>query len=336
MDASKFYHTPVFKFLQVLLILVIIQVGFGTYAVVLKLFAQSAGVDPLIFSLFRDAASFPILFLAAVLLEGFTKLQLKHMPLFFGLGLTGMFGNQVMYIFGLYYTSPTVASVFQPLIPVITTFLALILRIERFELDSFIHWAKIWGICTAGGGAIIMVMAHGVAGITLRALIGYVLLLGNTSAMAIYVLLQKKYLYVKDINGKDTPLYRPITASAYSYGMGAFLLGVVSLPYGIIYPQVFSNLTYEVLYPLAYAIFISSSLCYALISYAAYLTSATIVTAFWPLQVPVATIESFFVFGVVPLWQEYIGALFIMMGLIAVCVAKYTQENEEAKAKIER
>jgi len=99
---------------------------------------------------------------------------------------------------------------------------------------------------------------------------------------------------VKDINGKDTPLYRPITASAYSYGMGAFLLGVVSIPYGIIYPEVFMNLTYQVLYPLAYAVFISSSLCYALISYAAYLTSATIVTAFWPLQVPVATIESFF------------------------------------------
>jgi len=122
-----------------------------------------------------------------------------------------------------------------------------------------------------------------------------------------------------------------VTASAYSYAMGALLMGLASIPYGIVKPEVFTNLNVGILFPLSYAILVSSALCYGLISYTASLTSATIVTAFWPLQVPVATIESYFAFGEVPGWQQYIGALFIVVGLVTVCWAKYSQEMEEKR-----
>jgi len=115
--------------------------------------------------------------------------------------------------------------------------------------------------------------------------------------------------------------------------MGAILMGLACIPFGIVKPEIFLNLTPQVLYPLAYAVFISSALCYALINYATSLTSATIVTAFWPFQVPVATIESYIVFGEAPGWQDYVGALFIIAGLIAVCTVKYYQEKEENNLK---
>jgi len=242
-----------------------------------------------------------------------------------------MFGNQVLYIFGLYETSPTIASIFQPMIPVLTTLFALVFRLEKFDWKDITHWAKIWGIFSSGGGAVIMIMGSGSIGQN-QQFIGYILLLGNTSCMAIYVLLQKRFLYVEGKNGEEKTLYPPITATAYSYGVGTLLMGLSCIPYGIIKPEVFTNLTYEVLYPLAYAILISSSLCYALINYAASLTSATVVTAFWPLQVPVATIESYIVFGDKLIWQQYVGALFIVFGLVAVCAAKYYQEKNEHDA----
>eukprot|EP01123_Difflugia_compressa_P000032 TRINITY_DN10050_c0_g1_i1.p1 TRINITY_DN10050_c0_g1~~TRINITY_DN10050_c0_g1_i1.p1 ORF type:complete len:144 (+),score=30.09 TRINITY_DN10050_c0_g1_i1:50-433(+) len=113
--------------------------------------------------------------------------------------------------------------------------------------------------------------------------------------------------------------------------MGALLMGLAAVPYGIVKPEVFTGLSYTLVYPLAYAVLVSSALCYGLINYAASLTSATIVTAFWPLQVPVTTIESYFVFGNLPSLLEYVGALFIMCGLITVCYAKYLQEQKENK-----
>jgi len=327
-QSIKAYNNPKYTFLKVVLILIFIQIGFGSYAVIVRKFSS---VDPLIFSLLRDAACFPILLAAAIFLEGKHVPQLKHITLFFALGLTGMFGNQVLFIYGLYFTSSTIASIFQPLIPVITCAFALISGLEKFSYKDIYSWLKVWAIFTSGGGAIIMVTAKGTSfkGGN-NSYLGYILLFGNTSAMAIYVLLQKKYLFYKDNFGKDVALYPPTTACAWSYGMGALIMGLCAIPYGIVQPSVFTfNLTF--IYPLLYAIFISSALCYGLINYATSLTSATVVTAFWPLQVPTSAIESIFVFGEIPVWEEYIGALFIIMGLIAICWVKY---REEIKQKV--
>lgn len=243
-----------------------------------------------------------------------------------------MFGNQVLFIYGLYYTSSTVASIFQPLIPVLTTAFALILRIEQFKWKDRYSWMKVWAICTSGGGAIIMVMAKGKINTQSDAFIGYLLLLGNTSSMAIYVLLQKKYLFFKDEFGREVSLYPCVSACAWSYGMGALLMGISAIPYGIVKPTVFEDLNLQFVYPLIYAIFISSAMCYGLINYSTSKTSATVVTSFWPLQVPVATIESYFVFGEVPLWTEYVGGGFIIIGLIVVCYVKFQVENREKRA----
>lgn len=62
---------------------------------------MQGGVDPLIFSFLRDALAFPILLLMAWFMEGMRMPKAGDVPRFILLGLTGMFGNQFLFILGL-------------------------------------------------------------------------------------------------------------------------------------------------------------------------------------------------------------------------------------------
>lgn len=51
------------------LALVVVQLGFGAYGVIVSKFAKENKADPLIFSLIRDAGCFPVLLVAALVAE---------------------------------------------------------------------------------------------------------------------------------------------------------------------------------------------------------------------------------------------------------------------------
>ena len=51
------------------LALVMIQLGFGAYGVIVTKFAKNNKADPLVFCLIRDGGAFPVLFLAAFIAE---------------------------------------------------------------------------------------------------------------------------------------------------------------------------------------------------------------------------------------------------------------------------
>jgi len=51
------------------LALVVVQLGFGAFGVVISKFAKENQADPLIFCLIRDAGSFPVLVLVALVSE---------------------------------------------------------------------------------------------------------------------------------------------------------------------------------------------------------------------------------------------------------------------------
>ena len=51
------------------LALVVVQLGFGAYGVIVSKFAKENKADPLVFSLIRDAGCFPVLLMAAFVSE---------------------------------------------------------------------------------------------------------------------------------------------------------------------------------------------------------------------------------------------------------------------------
>lgn len=56
--------------LKVLCALVTAQLGLGAYGVIVTKFAKGSKADPLVFCLLRDTGAFPVMMLAAFLVEG--------------------------------------------------------------------------------------------------------------------------------------------------------------------------------------------------------------------------------------------------------------------------
>ena len=256
--------------------------------------------------------------------------------MFLVLGLFGMFGNQLLYILGIYYTSADIASVFQPAIPVLTSVLAMVTRLEPLPpLKKPQGWAKCIGILAAVAGATIMVLAkHGGSGTketfstksASEQVLGYIFLLGNTLSMAVYVLLQKQFVFNKP-DSESQWKQKPVTLTAWTYMFGAMLMGVACLYY-VNQPDKFA-FPMEEIYPVLYAIFISSSLCYLLITWCNMQISASLVTATWPLQVLFCAILAYIILGEEMTTLEYVGGSLIILALVAVVWSQYAEEKEQ-------
>ena len=307
----------------VLCAMVVVQIGFGAYGIVVTKFAQKNKANPLVFSFIRDLCCFPVLMLAAFVAERKIMIPtLREMPLFIILGFLGMFCNQLLYILGVYWAGPNISSAFQPAIPVWAAFFALVFRVEQFPPCRALYtWAKLFGILCAAAGAIGMtVLRPGSSspaptpatnttdspGVTTdchftakhnthETIIGCLMLLGNTIAMSFYVLVQKKFIFMKqDVRYADMP----VNVTAWCYFWGAVFMGIAS-PLAKVVEQAQCGvkadpwtIPLQVTYPIEYAIFIASALCYLLITWSTMQISATLVTAFWPLQVSVFAILS--------------------------------------------
>lgn len=261
----------------------------------------------------------------------------RELPLFIVLGLTGMFGNQLLYLLGIYYTNANIASIFQPAIPVWTALLAIIVRIEPFPDFRTLHgWAKSLGILLAAVGAIVMTVEKktgqasdhsGSSSSGSVNFVGYIFLLGNTLSMAVYILLQKKFIFDKEDSCWKT---KPVTVTAWSYLFGAMFMALASLYY-VNKPEKFTYFPQEEVYPILYAIFIASGLCYLLISWCNMQISASLVTATWPLQVLFCAILSYFVLGEVLKTLEYVGGVLIVIGLMAVVWSNFSEEEMKSE-----
>lgn len=206
----------------------IVQTGFGGYGVVVKKFAAGDDpVNPIFFSFIRvsrrfrhqveeasgltpctsatcttrrqDIGAFPVLLAAARLMEGPYVLPRTRaeLALFTVLGLTGMFGGQLLYILGVYFAGASLVSMMQPAMPVWVSVFVVIVGVEPPPpIQKLWGWAKMIGIGLAAAGAVLMAVGQKKA--TAGAAheqdpeLGIILSLGNTLLFAIYVTIQKK------------------------------------------------------------------------------------------------------------------------------------------------
>ena len=250
-----------------------------------------------------------------------------------GLGLTGIFGSPFLYILDIYYANANTASIFQPAISVWTALLAIIVRVEPFpDFRTLRGWAKCLGILLAVAGAMVMMIqnisgeATGPRGSSGKIQFwGLTFLLGNTLCTASYIIIQKKFFYEKEGScwrGK------PVTVTTWRTLFGAVFMALASL-YCVKKPEKFTHFPKEEIYPILYATFIASGLCYLLISWCNMQISASFVTATWPLQVLFCAILSYFVLGEVLNTLEYFGGMLIVLGLMAVAWSSYMEENRD-------
>ena len=208
------------------------------------------------------------------------------------------------------------------------------MRIEPFpNLRTLRGWAKCLGIVLAAVGAIVMTLKksasgkaadHGTSTSDDIHFIGYIFLLGNTLSMAGYVLLQKKFIFDKEESAWKT---KPVTVTAWTFMFGTIFLALASLYY-VNKPEKFTYFPEEEIYPIVYAIFVNSGLCYLLISWCNMQISASLVTATWPLQTLFCAILSYVVLGEVLNTLEYLGGVVIVFGLMAVVWSNFAEERK--------
>ena len=256
----------------------------------------------------------------------------RDLPVFIAMGIIGMFGSQLMYILGVYYTTADTAAIFQPLAPVWTTLIAILTKTEKLpQLNKLRGWAKTLGILFATGGAVTVTLVRKGQGSpntsdksSTDLFIGYIFLLGNTFTMGAYIVIQKKFVFNKpDYNwGKF-----PVTLTAWTYFFGFVTMSFATLYY-VHTPERYTNIPIQTVYPLIYAIFITSAMCYLLISWCNMQIHSSVVTASWPLQTLFAVVISYFVLGEVMQALQYFGSGLIIFGLLCVIWANYQEEKD--------
>ena len=310
--------------------------------------------NAVIFSCFRDSVAFPILLVWARFSEGIvypSKEDLLMLSLF---GLLGMYGNQVLFILGLYNAGADSASLFQPTIPVFTSLFALVFCIEKppqlscsNASDSRIvysGWLKTIGILAVTAGGFVIYFGNKKGGNSSSStaasnqVFGEILLIGNCICCSLYVLLQKKMVFSKEAVGTYLAgkwAHRPINLTAWTYLFGAIFMLLHALIIIIVNPKEI-EIHARVIYPLLYAAFLSSAAAYGLISFANSILPASMVTAFWPLQVPVAVVLNYYATGAEISGAEIFGGCIIIVALLLVSFSdrlmeKVKLDNDNAK-----
>jgi len=281
----------------------------GAGTVVMKLGLQQYHEDPIVFALYRETAVALILLVAARCVGG-AALRSAHAPRMLLTGLC-LFGTQLSFILGVNWGGATVATFWQPVLPVTTAAIAIAAGHEPLTARRAAAIA-----CCVAGALVMVVGGHDLGKLGKdHAFWGNCALLVQAFTNGTYLVVMKPLL-------KD---YAPLSVTAWAYCVASASMAVVAAARyamdgnGEVFAMcgAMQSPNYVGFVPLVYWVLLGSCGGYSLVTYANVHLRSSVVSTYSTTQP---------VYGValaIPLlhtqlhWQDS-GAILIVLGLFVI------------------
>ncbi|XP_024390946.1 protein WALLS ARE THIN 1 isoform X2 [Physcomitrium patens] len=333
------------------LVLVLVQVLSGGHQILSRV-ALVTGIDPLLFTFYRNFIAFAVLAPFAYYVERDMRPKMT-LATFGNLNILAFFailGNQQFYLAGLKLTSPLFAAVAQNTIPVITFLLAASIGQEEISCRKMSGLAKILGTFIGFGGAVTMTLYKGAKIYASEAgkdeLDGFVNLfkyagipalvdikIDHWALGAFYLLLNCTLWGLYLINQGSVLVKYPalLSMGCLTELFGSIQVGIIGAAMKGVQSLDFRSVTLNHLMVITYAGVVVSAIVQVLQAWCIQQTGAFFVSIFLPVQTLVVAVLAIIVLGETLYLGVVIGGVLVIGGFYIV---NYGQKMERKKKKL--